>query len=135
MANLHAAIRGILTADADVVALVDDRIRPGELDPTDTLPACLVLIQEDAAQDDLLGSGGWGQAVVRVECLDTDQPRAEQLAAAVREALDDYRGTVAGVTITPATYTGMERETEPATDDGEAAWHIVAPGFSVWYHS
>lgn len=134
MDALKQAVRTILAADATLVGLVGDKIRPDELHEGDALPAIIFEIPEEESQEDLADTSAAGIAVIAVSCCAHTAAVAGQIAARVKMVLAGYRGDVAGVELDPVTWQKTERDQASAEDAGDDAdWWVVSPVFSVWY--
>jgi hypothetical protein len=135
--SLKTAFRTLLAADAAVIALVGDKIRPDKLDQGDLpLPAIVIEINDDESVESLEDLSSEGQATVSVACCAHSNATAETLAAAVQEALAGYRGVAGGLTLDPVTWVGTAHEHETTDDAGDDAdWWFEVLTFHVWYRS
>ncbi|MGK2287246.1 DUF3168 domain-containing protein [Pedomonas sp. V897] len=97
---LDAAIYQLLAGNSAVAGMVGTRIYPSRAPDEATLPYLVYLdmAEIDRARD-LDGVGGLRQARVQVDAWASTATGAKRLGDAVVEALEDFTGAIAGVTI------------------------------------
>jgi hypothetical protein len=96
---VEKAIRSILIDDGDVGALVGDRVFPIVRRDGSALPA-IVYQQISGVRDQMLsGPSGFVEARFQINCWAETYEGADELAEAVRGALDGYNGTKESVVI------------------------------------
>lgn len=99
MADIGAAVRAVLAADASVAALVSTRIYPDRLPQNVTYPAITYEINFNASYEAMDGILGLAESFVEVVCWSATRLQATALAEAVRLALTSYQGTSASVVV------------------------------------
>lgn len=132
--SLAASIRNILNTSTDLVALCGDRIRPDELDASDTLPAIIIELGSVNSIEDLSDAGGAEfEGEFSIVCCASTRTAATSLETLVRSTLDGYRGTVGGVTWRPITYATTSHDHESSEDGSESDdWFINEVEFTAW---
>lgn len=132
--SLQKAIREILLTETDLTDLVGGRIRPDELDITDDLPALIIEADSFTAAESLdLAGGSTGEFQFTVVCCGASRPAAAELEQIVRDTLDGYVGTVAGVTFSPITFSSIDYDHETGDDGGgNDHWFLNAVTFDAW---
>lgn len=80
---IEQVLREQLLAIVAVQAIVGDRIRPGELDPQDTLPAITIELDEETREIDLEGDGGLVEAEMLITAHADRYLHARQLCNAI----------------------------------------------------
>lgn len=132
--SLNAAIVTILAGVSGLTDLVQNRIRPDQLDEKDTLPAVIVELNEFESLQTLDDAGGNEfSGEISIVCCGATRTAATALETIVRGALDGYRGTSAGVTFRPITYSGTVFDHEPAEDgSNNDDWFLNVVSFTVW---
>lgn len=131
--SLGAALRAILLAHPPVATLVAARVFPlmipeADVEAPGTMP-CVVytLVGASRALATCEQSRKVG-ASVQVDCYARNPDDADLLAAAVRGALIDYRGTSAGVAIDR-----VSLDNEFQLVDPDPGLFRVSQAFSAWY--
>lgn len=90
--SMKSAIISLLKANAALTALVDARIRFGRSPAGDTLPRIVIhMIDADHAEH-LLAATGKAIGRIQVNCYAESPKQADQVATAVREAIQGFRG-------------------------------------------
>jgi len=128
--SIESAIKAILSADAEVVALVADRIRPGKLGDNEPSPAVVYEISDEVQNTDLSGADGVVFGAVELECLadDGDYATLITLKEAVISCLHGFSGTIGGTTVRLIELT----DSEPFFDQALQK-HVKSLEFTVTY--
>lgn len=98
-AKLEDAIYSILAADSAVAALVGTRIYVNQAEPRPTQPYITFVRVASESEYSQTGSSGMLTADMQTDCWDDDYDVAKEVDEAVRLALENYAGTIAGITI------------------------------------
>lgn len=93
------AIYSLLTNDAGVSALVSGRVYPLGLPQNAVQPCVSYSVSEEAEDETFDGQGGVSQADILIDCWATTYDEAQAVAQAVKSALQNNTGLVAGVNI------------------------------------
>ena len=117
-----------LQATAAVTALVGTRIYP-QVAPQGTTADYVTYEGSGNPIQDHGGSGGLYRARVSFLCHSATYANAKAVAAAIRAALDGFRGTMQGVSVGSCL---QEMEADAGFDD-ETRMHVVAVDFRVLY--
>lgn len=96
---IEPVFRSLLLNDETVGPLVGDRVWLGNRPQDERRPGVVVTLAGSTPHHTHDGPGGWTDGVVRLDVLAPTYKAAKQLAAAVREAIDGYAGTVEGVKV------------------------------------
>lgn len=122
-----------LKADAAIAAIVGTRIYPVPL-PQGKLPPYLLYQRRDTEHTtDLRGSSGLRRTEFQLDCYAVDSAVADMLAEAVRNSLDNWRGTWSG---TRVRHVLVEKIADTMTDDidgGEEVLHRITLDIIVWH--
>jgi hypothetical protein len=115
--DVREAVLVLLQADADLVALVADRVRCAWLDQADARPA--VTITQVSAERGRTRDGhdGLATAALQIDCWADTMAAAVACRDRVVEVLDCYSGEDAGLAIVWA-YVDAERDLTEAPGDG-----------------
>lgn len=95
-------IYSLLSADADVIALVDGRIAPAgdEQDASDQVfPYIAYKKQSGRDVSSHSGFSGVSYPLYSIECTSRNYSELDNLGEAVKRALRDYQGTAGGLTV------------------------------------
>lgn len=95
---IETAFRTILAADSATADLAGVRITFVEADQNERRERIVLQTISDGVGHTMEGADGVHNGRVQVVCLAPTYPAAKALAKAAAAALDDYEGTVAGVT-------------------------------------
>lgn len=128
---LQEAIYSRLTSVQAVSALVSTRVYPRVMPQNVKLPAIAYQRTDEERFSAMTGDIGIVRATLEVSCWGTTFSSARDVAAAVRGALQRYRGTVQSVEILDGYVTGVE-DLEPDLIDG-VLLHCVLMQFSIHY--
>lgn len=121
-------LRTYLLAQPDIAAIVSDGIYPLFI-PQGREPPCLVYQQIDAARQVTYdGTNGLVGASVQVDCLAKRYSDARTLADAVRGALTDYSGDMAGTAVRNCFVVA-----DQDLSDIEPGFFRVSLNFDLWY--
>lgn len=96
---IEPAIRTILANDPAVSAVVADRVWLGTRPQGERRPGVVLNRSSGGDQHCLDGAAGYATGTVQADVLAPTYREAKELAQKVRDALDTYSGTVAGVLI------------------------------------
>jgi hypothetical protein len=96
---IEVAFRQILTAAADVAAVVGDRIYSVVGDQNERRPRIVLALASSNRAHHMAGSAGYTTGRMVVDLLAPTYPEAKALAKAAKKALDNYTGTVDGTVI------------------------------------
>lgn len=133
------ALAGKLAGTSAISSLVGARIYPVLLPQDPTYPAITYQRISGERRHDLQGASGIGHPRISVSCWATTYAGVKALAAAVRKALDGFRGTLSSADSPPLTVTALavmiENEIdlfEPdASADGRRGIHRVVQDYTV----
>lgn len=109
--SIKAALANFLQTTPSIIALAGDRSYP-EVIPDQVFDAaskrpCLVWSRQSAQRDrTFCGTGPVTRSTFSIDCYARTSAASEELAKAVRDALTDYRGQMAGVEIKDVALTG-----------------------------
>lgn len=128
MAGAEEALFAILSNDAGVTAIVGDRIYPLQTPEEGQYPALSYWRVDGPREHALDGPAGLARPRMQVDAWANDFRTAKAAIEAVIEALDGYRGTVAGVSIVGILALNDHDIFEPST----RTYHVAAD-FEVMY--
>lgn len=131
--TIHAAVYSILTADTGVTDLVSTRIYPIIAPESASMPYITVQRIDSQHEHFMLGSSGMTRQRVQIDCWSDSMLSASNVAEAVRESLDSYRGTVGSLDIRRASLESEDDEYEPPSDDSEDGAFRVSLDFVIWH--
>lgn len=121
-------VRTYLLAQPDIAAIVGDGAYPLFI-PQGREPPCLVYQQVDASRQVTYdGTNGLVGASLQVDCLAVRYADARALADAVRDALTDYSGDMAGTTVRNCFIVA-----DQDLSDIEPGFFRVSLNFDLWY--
>lgn len=132
---LDAAIYQLLTGHPEIAAVAGTRVYPSRAPDEATLPYLVYLdmAEIDRARD-LDGVGGLRQARVQVDAWASTATGAKRLGDAVVAALEDYTGTIAGVTIADVELIGGFDDWEGGDGAAPTPVYRRMREFYVWVH-
>ena len=117
MASLEESLVDILTGHAGLSALISDRVEPAPLAQGSSLPAITYTRVSTMAVHAHSGNVGLKRTRMQFDVWASSAASASAVVAQLEDALQHYRGTVAGVRI-GAARTGMDLQRySPETDD------------------
>jgi hypothetical protein len=135
---IEQALYSVLSGAAAVAAIVGTRIEPTNSQQASTLPR--IVYERTAAEYEqtLLGSSsGLCRATYDFDCIASTYSGVKTLAAAVRSALDRYKGNQTGSGYDETIYRVMldddTDEFEPPRDGSDRGDYVVRMTFEVWY--
>ncbi|WP_337177662.1 DUF3168 domain-containing protein [Paludisphaera sp.] len=131
--TLRAAVRAMLRDAPAVFELVGERIRFAASKQRDATPRITYTVPSSQAWSDLDGATGTDEARVRVSAWADGSVRAEALAAAVRAALDGFKGQVGRVWVESAAWLQDVDLPEPSRGGRDASIYQIASDFSFIY--
>ena len=126
--SLETAMRAYVLADAAIAAVVGQRMYPRRLPQGPTLPALVYQRIDTRREHDMDGPDGLPRPRVQVTAWAASVQTATDLAAAVRERLDGFRGAWGDVMIGSCLCVG-ERD----LDDPETGRNAVAQDYMIQY--
>lgn len=145
---IESAIRSILVADADVAALVSDRVSPQPMPQAETLPALtLKRISDQPIARGQRGPSGLRDARIQIDAWASSLLTAQLVADAVEAVLDPLERRARGG-LAPALYVGagcrvdfarlvnQQDFDEPDVQDGadpSIRYHRVSSDYTVRY--
>lgn len=96
---IQEAIYSILSNDAAVTALVNNRIYHLTISQNPTVPCISYSINEGQEDETFDGQGDFRQDDLQIDCWASTYTESLQLAAVIKIALKNYSGVVAGTNI------------------------------------
>jgi hypothetical protein len=138
--SIEGAIYDHLRKDGPVAATVSSRVYPVASVPQSASLPYISFQKVDAIYERYQGGGSnLAHARFQVDSWTTDQKGASDLGKVVRDALDNYSGTMgegADATTVEAIFLESERdEFAPPTDASETAVHRVSQDYVIWYRT
>jgi hypothetical protein len=134
--SVAAAVRSIIAADASVIALAGNRVCVDFIPEDSTMPAALLYIASEKAEDCLSGFVGFETANVRLECYGETRKQADDLHAAARASLNGKRGTYNGTRIKSISQATGRMYLVDKPNDGTDHWLFrTVQAFEVSYNS
>ncbi|AMV18257.1 DUF3168 domain-containing protein [Planctomyces sp. SH-PL14] len=129
--SVQAAICEVLAANADVVALVEQRIRPSRMDPNDPRPFVVVKATETPWKGLSGGRAKSGEAKLFMTAVsESTEAEAHAIAEAVRAAVSKFRGLKSDRIITAAWEDDTEGDWDPVQNGGcDGDWWLETVGF------
>lgn len=109
---IESALFAYLSSYVGLSALVGTRVYPLVLPQTPTMPAIAYNRVSSVVERDLSGAART-RVRMQLTCFGTTYGSAKQVARQVREALQDYSGTMGAVRILEATVIGEMDQYEP----------------------
>lgn len=106
---IEPAYRTILLAAPAVAGIVGDRVWLGIRPQNERRAGVVLTLLTGTHPHTFEGHGGYVQGRMQADCLAPDYRAAKELAKAVKDALDNYTGTVAGVAVD---YIEIEEESD-----------------------
>jgi hypothetical protein len=129
MKDVRPALRTLLLADTTVSNLVGgSRIYPGVLPQGQRSPSLVYNRISGVFPFELDGSGGIVQNLIQIDAIADSSDTASNLANAVHDALNGFRGTVATVE-----FKGIFQTNERDIFDSAVQLHRVSRDFSTWF--
>lgn len=129
MPDAEAGLSAILQADANVGALVDDRLYPLRLPQNPTLPAVSFVRISDTVEHTLGVDHPIYLSRFQFSAWSAVYDEAKDVAEAVRAALSRYRGTAGGVVFSDIFF-----DSSLDLFDGEARLCQSVVEFLVWHN-
>lgn len=123
------ALFAILTADATVAALIVARLYPITAPQNVTKPYAVYARVGGPRNRSLSGPDGLARPRYQIDAWATDIDQARALSAAIRRALDGFRGDSAGLTIHE-----IVMDDEPFEDfEPDTGLYRVSADYIVWH--
>lgn len=116
---IDVAIRAILTAHPNIVAIVGDRIRPTQSGQDDDKPRITYSSDDGDPLDCLDEPATHGNIAFQVDVVGRTVTEARDLVQRVFRAMHFYSGTAGGVKVEIIRWTGTTDLTPPARDGEE----------------
>jgi hypothetical protein len=117
---MEVAFRSILAGNPAVTAIVGDRLFFVQR-PQDERRPCVILTRVSTLFGrNFRATAGWARGRMQFDCLAPSYPTVKELAAAVRDAIEDYTGTIDNTLIDQVTV-DEERDTPVAPLEGRAS--------------
>lgn len=133
MSDIALSVHTRLQATAGVTALVLAR---GYANAPPTNPLLPFYVYHVSSYDPIYPTTGdeFTQVLVEVECVGNTSTQAEAVRNAVRDSLNNFRGTSAGEFITGCTVEGKNDYYIPPILAEQVGWHIHSIDFLVSYN-
>ena len=122
-----------LLADANIVALLDARLRAGKLKQGDALPAARYALIGSNHPYDTAGPANMVQRRIQIDSYGDTQKEARDLSATIRTRLNAFRGSHNGVEVRSVTLDDEQVFFEETTDGQDAGAHRVTQDWLVWH--
>lgn len=128
MSDAEQALYAILANDTAVSALVGTRIFPNVIPQDVALPVLAYMRVSGARTNSQTGPSQLARPRFQITCLSRSYSEAKTLAAAVRRALDGYKGAIASVDVQGVM---IQNEFDTFTDDDDL--HTVRQDYYFWH--
>lgn len=127
-----------LVADVQVDALVDGRVYRKIAPEGATLnigsaPYVTFFSVDRNAVHDIRNPLGWVQERIQVDCWATTDPKAEEIAKAIRTLLDGFLGDMGGTRVMGCTHEGEADTMEAPLAGSETPIHRVRQDYLISY--
>jgi hypothetical protein len=131
--DIGAALCNYALAQSSVAALVADRAWPDVLKQNAAMPAFTYTVVSDVPEHHLTGMSGISQARVQFDFYADTRKESNDLAEAVRIAIDADRGTLGGEQVRTCHLENTFRFPEQPVN-GSGNWRYVTTcDYLVWY--
>ena len=132
------AVRSRLLSQADLVALVGDRVRPSMAAQSDELPYCVYSLVSETPVDHLTGYANLSNALIQVDVFTHYYQEAKAVAKQVKAAFRALRNTqiVSGAVTTDirsAAIVGSRESVDAANDASDEHVYRVSVDLSINY--
>lgn len=130
--SFESELHDWLLSNADLSALIGDRMYAREAPQDVALPYVVRTRVSDPGQHHLKGPSKIGRPRYQFDVLATSSESARAVSAALRAALDGYRGPLGGIEyVLESLFDGEVDSYEPATDGSESGLFRQALDFTV----
>lgn len=135
--SIAGALSSFLKANTDVSLKVGSRVYRAIARQGTPFP--YVIIQQISGRHvrHMAAASGLAAPVFQISCVDDDPVGADDLADAVREALDHFIGTMGTppntATVQAAFLEGEASMFEPPRDASDVGIHVVRMTFEIWH--
>ena len=134
--DIASAVRDLLKDDANVAAMVDDRIQPVEVDQGEATPYIAYMQEDDDSATTQDGAASFTKSGFVIWSVGANYAEAKRLANHVRVRLAGYRGTVGVHTIAGIFAANKSDVPIPPRSGEERAESEIAARYNVsWYQS
>lgn len=130
--TIEEAITAHLLADAGVAALVATRVYPVKMPQRPTYPAVTYFRVSGPREHSQSGPSGLAHPRFQLDCMAATYAGAKTLAAAVRLALDGFRGSMGGGGGVDVNAVFIEDDRDDQDDDIQVYW--VSLDAVVWHN-
>jgi hypothetical protein len=131
--DIGAGVNAKLLSTAAIKALVADRGYPDVLPQDVMLPAYTFTLISDVPSHHLGGISGLSEARVQVDCYAATRTIANQLAEAVRIAIDGQRGTFGSEAVRTCHLESVFSSAEQPVDASDKWRYVTTQDYLVWY--
>lgn len=114
--NEGKAINALLSADADVSAIVGDRIYPQIAAQGASFPFVVYVLQDTSPSDTKSGVSTLDEVRYDIVVASETYAEASDLTNKIRAVLDRYSGTVSGVVIDSIQFIDLDADNDPETE-------------------
>jgi uncharacterized protein DUF3168 len=131
MADLGVAFRGQLLADADVSAIVVDRIYPDTPEQGAPMPFAVYHEISGNSIENVLGSSGFAQDRIQVDCVAAAKTTASDLREKIRVAVQNHFGDMQGIFVSGVSVEGTSGDYEPPIDKSDSGRYVRRIDFVI----
>ena len=115
MKTLDECLFEFVTGQPAVQALIDTRLFPDFFAQNERLPAVAYALEDDQSYETQQGPSALRKAIYRFGVWDITAKSAMQVAEAIRQALDGYKGPMGDRNYVVAIFDRMHRSRDPET--------------------
>ena len=136
MADIAVAFNSLLMGDADVVALIGDRLFPNAAPQNPTEPYVTYGRVDTQHIGSFQGSGGLANVLMQFDIWGAPYSSVRSVADRFRLVLQGYKGLAGGVDVR-GIIAGTEEDDWAdisQTDGGEKVLHRVTMDFTAWFY-
>lgn len=133
MKSPESALRAVMIGTDAVARLIGDRVAPDIAPPEWKLPFCVYNVTEREDIRSLDHSLNIGHCTVTMELYDSSHDGVTAIGDAVKNALNFYSGTAAGVTVTSCIIEQDKHDADLIGDGNDERIHRESQVYSVWY--
>lgn len=134
MTTMEAALCAWLENDADIAAVVDDRIEPRRNSQGLAMPRICLWRTSGARLGTLQGPSGLSNPRIRISCIAATYDIAKNLSELVRLSIDGFRGDMAGVDVQHILMADENDNDDPQPGDDQLAAFIINTDYDILHN-
>lgn len=133
MSRIPEDLRTFILGSTSVTSLISTRCHYNLIPQISARPNVWLRVASDTEERTLDGVGGLHDATVDVECVGLTESSVQDVADAIKDRLDGYKGAMGNATCQAAFLRDKDDDYIPFSNQSDEGAHVISFTLNLWY--